>query len=255
MIDDRLQDGLFDLGLHLEVPPPRDLTSSVGRRIGHPPPAHRSIRRPFLLSFAAVIAALTVLLGLDSAARTAVASWLGLPGIHISVGNVPSHAGGNLHLGKRITLPKDRSMVPLNPLVPRSLGVPDAIYVQNDLPGATRVSLVYGPHPGLPRFHGHNVGLLVTEIRAEIYQNLLDKVVSAGSQVEPVTVHGRRGYWVYGRAHMVIYQTGRLSYPDNFRLSANALIWEQSNMTVRIESSLGKQASLRLARSFVPLQQ
>jgi hypothetical protein len=95
--------------------------------------------------------------------------------------------------------------------------------------------------------------MLLTEFRAGTDMPLLEKVVSSGSQVVPVTVNGGRGFWVHGRAHFVVYNRGDEDFPDTLRLSSNALLWQHGAITLRLEGSLSEQSMLRLARSCRPV--
>ncbi len=114
------------------------------------------------------------------------------------------------------------------PLAPNGLGTPDLVYWRAD-PGV--ITLVYRPRPGLPAVRDDpEIGALVMEARGS------------------VAVNGAQGFWVTGAQHgFFFYQHGAGGQGDNFRLSGDALVWNQAGLVVRIESGLTEDRALQMA--------
>ena len=128
-------------------------------------------------------------------------------------------------------------------------GPPDEVYVADTSHG-NRATLLYAPRVGLPPTASDNVGMLITEFRAEIRDNVISKRFGAGTQLEQVTVNGGTGYWFSGEPHVVGFadRNGRF-FEDESRLAGNTLIWEQGPLTFRLESALSKDEAIRVAEA------
>jgi Domain of unknown function (DUF4367) len=274
MSDQELERALRDLGAHLEHPATPPLAEAVTARLRAEPAAGRPQRRSAMLGglarwptwrrlavagVAAVLAAAAVLT-VSPAARDAAARALGLRGVRIRLGGPapatttpPPGAGAGLQLGRRISLDEAQRMVGFRALLPTvaDLGRPDAVYVGEPPPGG-QIALVYQPRPGLPASALTGVGLLITEFRGAVPSNRGDfeKITREGGRVEQVTVNGEPGYWLTGKAHFFLYvdSAGRLA-PDTVRLAGDTLVWEDGELTLRLEGEISKQEALRLANS------
>ncbi len=235
--DDNLAQALRDLGARLDVPPAPDLAPLVRARIEAQPR-----RRPWVYA-AAVLAVL--LAGLALAQSEAISRWLGVRGIKILFDRAPrARVVTDLRLGRQVSLAEVRRAVPFRVLIPAALGDPDEIYLSDD----RRVSLIYKARPDLPRAHETGVGLLVTEFQAEIDPSYFKKIASGRTRIEAVAVGGGRGYWISG-AHALVYRDPSGTREDVLRVAGNVLVWERGDLTLRFESALSKEASLRIAES------
>jgi len=68
--------------------------------------------------------------------------------------------------------------------------------------------------------------------------------------IEAVTVNGSPGFWVTGQPHEILYlDPNGTPIPNSVRLSGNVLLWQQGDVTLRIESALTKAEALRIADS------
>jgi hypothetical protein len=270
--DDELGQDLTRLGTRLDYPEPMDLAARVARtlRAGGPPPSRRrwdvlewpkriaSSRRPTWQPIA-VAAALVLALFAGSllafpSVRETIADWLGVRGIGITV--VPSLSPvptnyRSLIIGRPVSLEEARTAVAWPVLMPDDalLGPPDEVYL--DLAhrdGA--VSLVWGARPGLPVASTTGAGLLLTEFRGSINEQFFQKFVGPGSTVERVHVGDRIGFWISGAPHEVVVldRSGKPIF-DTIRLAGNVLMWEEGELTLRMESELGKDDALRVAAS------
>ena len=250
-----LEDSLVQVAEVIDWPAGGDVRSAVKARITEGP--RRRVPVVFRPSVAAAMLAATVVLSgvlaFSPGARDAVADFLGVRGIHIRFPDVPpetSSVGRDLSLGDATTLERAESEAGFDVLLPdeAEYGSPDAVYMRDGTSGP-EVSLVYEASPGLPASGETGVGLLVLQLRADIYDPTYEKSVTFGTDVELVQVHEATGYWISGDAH-VLTRTGDELHEDAARLAGNTLIWEQGDVTMRLESALGKRASLRIARAF-----
>jgi hypothetical protein len=228
-------------------PPTPDLATPVGARIAAESRRRRApllLRAPALrpIAVAALVALLAAaaLLAASPGVRARVADWLGVGAVRVQrVERLPAVApGARLDLGRRTTLAAARRASPLPVAVPaiRGLGAPDAVYVDRR-PRTAGVSLLYGPRRGLPRTR-QGAGALLTMLAGGDVA-LVKKLLGSGAGVEPVDVSGAFGVFV--AADHVLEPPGRLA--------GNTVLWERDGVTYRLESALGRDAALRLARS------
>jgi hypothetical protein len=270
--EDQLGQDLTRLGARLDYPEPLDLAARDARTMfaGSPPPTRgrwdvlewpkriASLRRPAWQPIA-VAAALILALFAGSllafpSVRETIADWLGVRGIGITVVPTLSPVPTNyrsLIIGRPVSLEEARTTVAWPVLVPDDalLGPPDEVYL--DLAhrdGA--VSLVWGARPGLPAASTTGAGLLLTEFRGSINEQFFQKFVGPGSTIERVHVGDRIGYWISGAPHEVVVldRSGEPIF-DTIRLAGNVLMWEDGELTLRLESELGKDEALRVAAS------
>ena len=115
-----------------------------------------------------------------------------------------------------------------------------------------RLTLVWATSSDLPETALDGVGLLVTEFRGRVDAEYYQKVTSTGTSVEPVRVDGHAGYWLAGRPHFFFYvdPDGR-TVDDTRRWVGDALIWEADGITYRLESALGRDATIEITETLV----
>ena len=225
-------------------PPTPDLASAVAARVAaEPRPAPRrwplASLRPASALVAALVVALVVAIALAAApgVRARIERWLGIGAVRVErVERLPATGPGrDLGLGTRTTLAAARraARVPVPSI--RALGPPDAVYVDRAGGGA---SLVYRARPGLPDAT-QGVGALLTMLPGGDIA-LVKKLLGAGTNVEGVDVDGAFGVFISGEPHVVT--------PPN-RLAGNTLLWVRGETTYRLETALGRDAALRLAKS------
>ena len=67
--------------------------------------------------------------------------------------------------------------------------------------------------------------------------------------VEEVSVRGQRGYWFEGSPHRLFFTDAQGHFvEDRCRLAGNTFVWEQDDITVRLESALSRDESVALAQ-------
>jgi hypothetical protein len=242
-----LEQALTDLGAHLDHPRPADLPARVAAaiRVEAPAPGRPRARRRVALAVAAV----AVVGGI--AVAPAVADWFSPRGTEIlrEPAPEPPSAGAPLALGRAVTVDAARDAAGFDVGLPRELGAPDGVWL-GEAGGVPVVSLVYEPRPGLPEAGTTGVGALVVEFGGELdEQVVISKFVDKNTRIEPVEVGGERGLWIDG-IHAVGYVPGGGDMvPDELRLADRVLLWERGDVTLRIETALGRDAALRLAES------
>jgi hypothetical protein len=222
---------LRELGPNVEFPPSPDLAPGVRRRLGE----RRSWwRRPVAIALAVLVVALGAALAVP-AARTALLDWLGLRGVHVvRVENLPTvPANGDLDLGRPVSLDEARRQAPWL-LVPAE--TPDRVYINTILPEG-KVSFLWSTPA--------SVRLLLTEFRGQAF---IDKLLQPGTKVEPVDV-GDVGAWL-DEPHVVAFRDREGNFRESTaRLAGKTLIWQQGDVTLRLEGKLSKEEALRIARS------
>jgi hypothetical protein len=269
-----LEADLLELGRSLDLPAPAaDFASRVTQQIASRPAARpwwrgqslvfgRPIRRALLVAVALLLAL----------AAVAAAVGLGLPGLRIvfglppgvtppptstpgpsptSAGVAPAGSPGDaLGLGGSVALEELDAVAGFHVLRPTdpAIGVPDAAYVETT--GGRRASLAWSAGLGLPPTLDPAVGLLLTQFDGRLDTGFFSKAIGGGTTVEPVVVNGSAAYWVSGEPHFFFYvgPNGEFAQDDS-RWVGDALLWSDGTYTYRLESSLGREAAIRIGES------
>jgi len=61
------------------------------------------------------------------------------------------------------------------------------------------------------------------------------------------SVNGRRGVWVAGPAHAVVFRDELGRIVESPRLARNVLLWEDGGVTYRLEGGLTRERALAIA--------
>jgi hypothetical protein len=228
----------------------------VGVSTGQERPTRgRPLRRALVLA--------VILLLVIAAIATALA--LGVPGIRIffsstssaspaASASAPSQSrspaanvplGASLGLGTLTPLDAVEAAVGFKPRLPAGVGQPAAAYVRD-----RRLMMVWPQSNQLPQIFAPGIGLIVTEFDGRVDPGYYSKVANSGTVVEAVRVSGQRGYWLTGEAHQLWYldeNGNQIDEPP--RLVGRALIWADDALTYRLETSLSRDETIRLAES------
>jgi hypothetical protein len=261
---------LRDAAGAFQYPPTPNLSAAVVERIAGLPARRRRVdfwpsRSRIAYATVLVVALVTAALFVP-AVRDTVAKWVHVRGLvidRVPVGSLPtsspkaSAGTGDLRdelerafqLGGRTTLALARSRAGFPVLAPATLGEPDRTYLEPTALGL-QATLLYYPRSALPPSRDARVGLLLSETRAGVNREFIQKYVEGDTTVEPVPVRGVDGFWISGHPHEVVLRgrDGTLS-PAELRLAGNTLVWEQGNLTYRLESGLDRAAAVRLAET------
>ena len=137
-----------------------------------------------------------------------------------------------LGLGRAIPLAGARHAARFTALLPP--GSPTA-YLNHDLPGG-RISLLSGR-------------VLIIEFRGTATPFIF-KVIGPGTSFKQLRVNGGPGVYLSGAPHEVLFETatGQVR-TDRVRLAGNVLVWQQGQLTIRIEGTRTLAQALALARS------
>jgi hypothetical protein len=259
-LDPGLEGALLDLRRRIAFPPSPDLTGRVRARLaaGPVPRPWRGFAFVPLRTAAMAVVVLLLIIGavvtLIPGARSAVAEWLGLRDVKVSYApDLPTAApaGARLQFGEPLTLDEARARVGFTVRLPGvpDLQQPDEVYVLYPPPGG-QVAFVYRPRPGLPETAATGAGLLLTQFRGGLEPGFFGKGVEPGTRLEQVDVDGARGLWIEGGTRAFFYRDPSGNVRDErIRLAGNTLLWERDGITYRLESSLDKDAALRIAMS------
>ena len=249
-----LERQLTQLGRDLDWPPTPDLTASLRERLAPAPPVSR---RPviFRRSFAIAIAALLILAGGVFAAvpavRDAVLEVFGLQGATVERREhlPPAQKPRPPAVGQRTTLGHAREVLGFEPLVPQAAGKPDAVFVDDTVPGG-RLSLEYRARRELPEAKSTGLGLLVDEFRGDLNPDYAGKMAGQATRIEPFTLDGARAIWVAGAPHFFFYNAPDHALKERrLRIAQNVLLLEHGRLLVRLEGAFGKARAIELARS------
>jgi hypothetical protein len=208
---------------------------------------------------------LLALLALLALAAIAAAVGLGLPGLRLTLGEPPASAppsvsasqtappgslGSTLGLGEQVALGDVEGLtgVPVRLPIDPAVGPPDAVYV--DTTRGNQTAFVWAASEALPATREPGIGLILMQFDGTLDDGYRQKLLGTGVTVEPVTVAGRRGYWVSGDAHFFFYigKDGGV-IDDGRRWVGDALAWTDGAATYRMESALGRDATIALAES------
>jgi hypothetical protein len=236
-MNSELEQRLTALGAALEFPPAPDVAPAVLARLTTRPrwrlPARRTV--------AIVVAGTLLLAGAAMAAppsRHAILDVVGLGGVKIErvprLPPVPAGTGTGLRLGlgRAIPLAGARHAARFTALIPP--GSPTA-YLNHDVPGG-RISLLSGR-------------VLIIEFRGTATPFIF-KVIGPGTSFKQLRVNGGPGVYLSGAPHEVLFQTatGQVR-TDRVRLAGDVLVWQQGQLTIRIEGTRTLAQALALARS------
>lgn len=255
-----LERALIDLGQEIDYPATPDLVAMVVSELRSEVPAPVERRAPWFvrarpaLAVAATLLAIGgVVLGVSPDAREAVADFLGIGGVRIQVQESPLEtpaAGEDIFFGDPLSLQEAQAELSFDILLPGSdgLGEPDAVYLDRSI-AQGMVSLVYAERPGFPAADETGVALLINEFQGSTHNDLMKKLVGAGTSVDFVDVDGELAYWVEGQHSLnVIDAEGRI-FQDRSRLAGNTLLFQQGTVTIRIEGPLSQDEAIAIAES------
>ena len=233
---------LVTLGRALEVPETPELTTRVSligtrRRV-------RERRRWALAVALVLVAALAAALAIPDA-RSTLLRVLRIGGERIvRVDELPpveaEPRGLGLALGEELTLAQARARAgfPLREL--EGSPTPDHVYL------GTRGTVWF--LWGTPL----RVRLLVAQTSELTVGSspLFEKLVAQGTEIEPVSVGGRPGWFISGTPHVVYLLDARGEPVEEVAwLAENVLVWEEDGVTVRMEGAIDADRAIELAAS------
>ncbi|MEU8390523.1 hypothetical protein [Micromonospora sp. NPDC048843] len=234
-----LERELRDLSTWLDTPDPPDVTARVRVRLGTPAPRRRRWRS---LAAVALVALLVAMLPPTRAAiADAVTGLLRFAGVSIATSPAPTPPSGTaspLPGQRAVALGEAQRTVRFPIRLPARLGTPEQVLVADpDATGRYRVATLL-----------YDGGAL----RVDAFDGHLD--LAFHKEVTPpganwVQVNGDFAVWVDG-PHALSYvdRTGEIRR-ETARLAASTLIWQDDDVSYRIEGTLTKAEAIEIARS------
>jgi hypothetical protein len=219
----RLEERLLDLGTAIAFPATPPISTLVADRLRQPPPRlwfGRPVGRALVLALVATI----LLVGI------AAAFGIGLGGLRLVFGPAPSPLPSMVAgpgLGEPTTLAEARDRVTFSLRVPGlpGLGDPDLVYLAEPPTGGA-VTFLYRGRDGFPADPATNVGLIVTQFRADIGPEIFEKLLNSGVRVTAARVGDQDAWWIAGGNHFFFYRDAQGNVVDTtLRLAGDTLIW------------------------------
>jgi hypothetical protein len=131
------------------------------------------------------------------------------------------------------------------PVVPTRLGTPDEVWV--DVSGhGDRVVIGWRPGPELPGIDRLPWGAMLYELKGDVGL-AVKSFPFPGTSIRAVPFRGGQAYWVTG-AHELDLLTDDGHY-ERYRVTGNVLLWQDGDLTLRLETSLDLEGALAVARS------
>jgi hypothetical protein len=258
-----LEQRLAHLAEAIDWPPTPDVASLVGARLDAQPARRRrrSMRR--VLAFAALLVLVPagVVMAVSPDARDTLLDLVGLQGATIRrLEELPPVDLGPVELppaeltefgaprGSQVSLEQAAARLGAPVPVPALLGPPDRVLVLSDRP--SEVTLVWDASSDLPAGEQTGLGALLTAVRGDVAKLFLEKIAGSGTRLDEVQIAGQQGYLLSGDAHIVMREgAGGGFVADRIRLAGTTALWQRGPLLVRLETGLGRDDLLRVARS------
>ncbi|MDQ5826160.1 MAG: DUF4367 domain-containing protein [Chloroflexota bacterium] len=140
---------------------------------------------------------------------------------------------------------RTRARFPLKtPSYPADLGLPDLVYLQD--PQSMVVFVWLDPQ------QPDKALLSLFEIVEG--RGLAEKMVSSPEVVEETTVNGERAAWVRGPHYLVFVNPDRKTeFQERMLVEGNVLLWQEGDITYRLETGLPREEAIKIAESLVEL--
>ena len=90
---------------------------------------------------------------------------------------------------------------------------------------------------------------MLTAFRGTVPDGWFTKAIGPETTVQLVTVNGDRAYWITGDPHQFFYDGPTGFVEDTRRWVGDVLLWADGPITYRLESALGREASIAIAES------
>lgn len=216
-------------------------------------PARRFLagRWPLAVLAAVVIAGLVLAI---PGTRSTVAGWLEIAGIRIEIGDKPQTAvpvslGGDLFLGRPVSLAEAQSAVSFEVLAPAGMSLEEPETYLDHRDGTAVISLVYPASASLPPIGETGAGLLLTQFVPVGDAAMYIKRTVEGAFPLFLTVNGSWGAWIEDGALAIPSMPGQ---PVVERPSGHVLIWDADGVTVRMETMVTLGEALIVAEEIAP---
>jgi len=197
---------------------------------------------------ALVLAAVLALL----VAGIAAALGFRLPGLELRRVETLPPAGVGLDLGSPVPIGDviARGDPPL--LLPPDRPRPDVAY---EIGAGDRriVTLAWRAAPGERALAGSDLALSLLAVRGSTEDELVTKLLGPGTRVDRVRVGADDAWWISGAPHELLLKRddGTIGNVE-VALAGDTLVWSHEGTLYRLESALGRDATLAVANALVP---
>ena len=244
---EQLEEQIRKTAAGFRYPPTPDIAGVVQGRLAKPRQGLRA-NRPWATAMATalVLCLLATMLAVTAVppARAALLRILQIGAVRINLfeetlpaAQEPPGPFSILDLGQEISLDEARELVAMpDPPFPPALGQPDAIYGQNLIYREPVVSYFWRPAEERPQ-------ILIMLIAIP----QMGLKWAADEQYTATEVAGQPAAWIEG-PHLFDLDQGRLD--QTARVATNVLIWNDSEITYRLEGDLPLSQALQIAESW-----
>ncbi|MDX3658515.1 hypothetical protein PV646_14505 [Streptomyces sp. ID05-26A] len=216
MIDDQAE-ALRDLGRHLHVPEPPDVTAAVLTRINAP-------RRRWLKALAAAITAFAIAFAVSPAVRAGVQQLLEFAGVEFRT-EAPLTTAPPLP-SNDVSLEEARKQMPFEIHLPAALGTPDQVTVHE----GRFVTLHYG------------------DLRLDQFDGTISSTI--GKLVHQDGVEQVDGKVWIPQPHVFFYiDRDGAWHTEEPQGAAQTLLWQKDQVTFRLEGDLTRERALEISAS------
>lgn len=230
-----LEQELRELAVEWPETPP--LADVVEARLGRDAPARLRLgrRRPLAVALAVLVVAAGAVLAFSPGARSALLELFGIKGATVTrVDELPELSeGGGLGLGGTVPLAEAREAVPYRIRLPEGENV-ENVRLDRRI-GSGAVSVVWC----CPR-------IVLTQFRG-VAIPYAEKMAGPETRIDEVDVGGAPGLWIEGARHAVVFRDDEGQVVSGPRLAGNVLLWEDGDVTLRLEGHIEKERALAIA--------
>src|SRR6185436_9744156 len=156
---------------------------------------------------------------------------------------LPTVVASGPTFGHRATLAEAEREAGFPAQVPAALGDTDAVWV-DATDGGSRIVLAWTANEALPPLRGLPWGAVLYGFHGQ-FEQASKNVFLDGDTFEDAKVGGRDAIWITGR-HELDLVTGEGTYA-RYLVTGNVLVWESDGVVLRLETSLGLPAAVRIA--------
>jgi hypothetical protein len=226
----------------IEAPPAPDMRAGVLTRIGDG--TGRGGVRIRLLRPLAVAAILVLAL-----AGLAIGLGFDIPGLDLRQVERTPAVPSRLDLGSPVPLGDVLALDEPRVLLPAALPPPDSAF-ELGVDERRIVSLAWRASPGDPVLEGTDTFLTLMAVPGTTEEPLIMKAAGPGTRLEPIDVDGDPGWWITGAPHeiMIVRPSGEIGMLRS-AVVGDTLVFSRDGTLYRLESALGMQATLDIARS------
>ncbi|MFD4673048.1 hypothetical protein ACFWNN_25225 [Lentzea sp. NPDC058450] len=217
MIDDQ-EEALRDLGRHLHVPEPPDVTQQVLARIDKPK------RNRWLQALAAAVTAFAIAFAVSPAVRAGVQQLLEFAGVEFRT-EAPQSVAPPLP-SQDVSLEEARKQMPFEIHLPAELGTPDQVTVHE----GRFVTLHYG------------------ELRLDQFDGTISSTVGKLVHQDGVEQINDRIWIPYPHVFFYIDRAGQW-HTEEPQLAGQTLLWQRDQVTLRLEGDLTRERALQISES------